>query len=876
MKLFLSTSFLLLGITIPLLCLAEATFNPEFGKNGQLTTEFSIYDDSAFAVTVQPDGKIVAAGQSENGADTDIAIARYLSDGTLDNEFNHNGQVTVAVGSGNDSGLALVVQKDGKILVAGTTDNGNDLDIAVIRLQSDGLPDMDFDQDGQVIIALPDSDDRAQSVLLQKDGKIVLAGSSEEKESSQLFLARLNSDGSLDKTFGDKGFANSSDLQYSAALGAAQQIDGHILLAGFSGTKEYKRATLFSFLENGVIDKTFANQGLALSGPEAGDSLFYDLKIGEDETILAAGATIGESYRSILLAKFTANGTTDPQFNGKGLVQIDLGVDTVAYGLAIAHDGSIYTTGSGSINQDTDFILLHFDAAGYPLQPEAVGTVEEEEEEEETQIVVNDLRIQDYREPEQTYTLTDFASYNDVARAIHILDDGTIILAGSADNGKDSDFAMLLYSPEELATTRQQGGIYTSQGKYISTTLPTMVTRNSATSGGYIRQHAETPSTIVTDRGVCYGITPAPGIKTPSELTTEYQTETNPKEEEEEGEIDFNPFKINRVLEGCTSDGNGDGEFSSSISGLTPDTTYYVRAYAVLSVSEVLPEDDEEEVVEDSPDEEEVIENTVIYGNEHQFTTKDACFIATAAHGSIDKSQVIVLRQFRDTFLKSSVLGKQLIQIYYHFSPPFAELIADHPNLQQITRILLTPISLTMSYFTLHPLMTLQLIAILLFTATLLQLLATATQSTYRKPSGASGFTLIELLVVLVIIAILAAYVGPRIMGHPEEAKRTMAAAQISSLETALETYRLDNGAYPSTEQGLQALVEAPSAGKLPPKWRKGGYMKKGKVPKDPWANEYIYLSPGTHSDFDLSSYGADHESGGEDADADINNWDIE
>ncbi len=138
------------------------------------------------------------------------------------------------------------------------------------------------------------------------------------------------------------------------------------------------------------------------------------------------------------------------------------------------------------------------------------------------------------------------------------------------------------------------------------------------------------------------------------------------------------------------------------------------------------------------------------------------------------------------------------------------------------------------------------------------------------------GFTLIELLVVLVIIGILAGYVGPRIMGHPEEAKRTMAAVQISALETALETYRLDNGAYPSTEQGMQALVEAPSVGKLPPKWREGGYMKKGKVPKDPWGNEYTYLSPGSQSDFDIISYGADGESGGEGKDADINNWETE
>jgi general secretion pathway protein G len=135
------------------------------------------------------------------------------------------------------------------------------------------------------------------------------------------------------------------------------------------------------------------------------------------------------------------------------------------------------------------------------------------------------------------------------------------------------------------------------------------------------------------------------------------------------------------------------------------------------------------------------------------------------------------------------------------------------------------------------------------------------------------GFTLIELLVVLIIIGILAGYVGPKIMGHPEEAKRTMASVQITSLETAIESYKLDNGAYPSTEQGLQALVEAPATGRLPGKWRTGGYLAKGKVPKDPWGNDYIYLCPGTHSDFDIISYGGDGQAGGEGDDVDITNW---
>lgn len=140
----------------------------------------------------------------------------------------------------------------------------------------------------------------------------------------------------------------------------------------------------------------------------------------------------------------------------------------------------------------------------------------------------------------------------------------------------------------------------------------------------------------------------------------------------------------------------------------------------------------------------------------------------------------------------------------------------------------------------------------------------------------AAGFTLIELMVVIVILGILAGLIVPRIMGRPEEAKQLKAKLQIESLETSLQLYKLDNGVYPSTEQGLQALIEPPTTGNVPQKWREGGYVEKGRLPKDPWANEFVYLSPGAHGDFDLISYGADGVPGGEGRDKDINNWEIE
>lgn len=137
-----------------------------------------------------------------------------------------------------------------------------------------------------------------------------------------------------------------------------------------------------------------------------------------------------------------------------------------------------------------------------------------------------------------------------------------------------------------------------------------------------------------------------------------------------------------------------------------------------------------------------------------------------------------------------------------------------------------------------------------------------------------NGFTLIEIMVVVIILSILAGIIIPRIAGRPEEARRTKAAVQIKQLEGALNLFKIDNGFYPSTEQGLESLVSAPTSGEEPQNYKDGGYMKK--LPNDPWGNPYAYLSPGEFGDFDLISFGADGEEGGESRDADIGNWEIE
>ncbi len=134
-----------------------------------------------------------------------------------------------------------------------------------------------------------------------------------------------------------------------------------------------------------------------------------------------------------------------------------------------------------------------------------------------------------------------------------------------------------------------------------------------------------------------------------------------------------------------------------------------------------------------------------------------------------------------------------------------------------------------------------------------------------------SGFTLIEVMVVVVILGILAALVVPKIMGRPDEARVIKARQDIQAVEAALNLYRLDNHAYPGTDQGLKALVEKPTGEPPTPNWKAGGYLDR--MPQDPWGRDYQYLNPGLHGEIDIWSYGADGQEGGEGVKADLGNW---
>jgi general secretion pathway protein G len=143
----------------------------------------------------------------------------------------------------------------------------------------------------------------------------------------------------------------------------------------------------------------------------------------------------------------------------------------------------------------------------------------------------------------------------------------------------------------------------------------------------------------------------------------------------------------------------------------------------------------------------------------------------------------------------------------------------------------------------------------------------------FSRVARSSGFTLIEILIVVVILGILAGLIVPRVMDRPDQARVVAAKSDIASIMNALKLYKLDNGVYPSSEQGLTALVKKPEGGDVPRNWKSGGYLER--LPMDPWGTDYQYLNPGIHGEVDVFSFGADRKSGGEDYNAEIGSWNL-
>jgi uncharacterized delta-60 repeat protein len=417
--------------------LSAGDLDPTFGLHGLVTTDFAGSPDWGQGVAIQADGKIVVAGYSHGAGGYDFVVARHSTDGSLDTSFDGDGKLTTDFGSLYDHAQSVVVQADGKIVVAGNSYNGisSYYDIALARYNTDGSLDTSFSGDGKLTTDFASSDDSADSVAIQADGKIIVAGSS----GGDFAVARYNTDGSLDTSLDADGKLT-TDFGGSEGDGAnsvAIQSDGKVVVAGYrgidGGNAEFAVAR---YNTDGSLDTSFAGDGRLTTF--FGYGAARSVAIQADGKIVVAGYSFTGSYYSyysFAVARYNTDGSLDTSFDGDGKLTTDFGSSSHdrASSVKIQADGKIVVAGSKTNRSSSDFAIARYNADG-SLDTSLDG----------------DGKL-----------TTDFGSASsDVARSVAIQADGKIVVAGTGYGGGNRDFAVARYQGIDIpAGDYDQNGI---------------------------------------------------------------------------------------------------------------------------------------------------------------------------------------------------------------------------------------------------------------------------------------------------------------------------------------------------------------------------------------------------------------------------------
>ena len=312
---------------------SDGSLDTTFSHNGMVNTDVGTSYDFGSSVTVQEDGKILVAGSSRNAAgNDDFALVRYNNDGSLDTTFGGDGIVTTAIGTGYDNASSVTVQADGKILVAGSSNLP--YDFALVRYNSDGSLDATFSSDGKVTTSIGGFDS-ARSVTVQADGKILAAGYCDNGINYDFALIRYNSDGSLDTTFGSTGIVSTViGTNYEAAQSVTVQSDGKILVAGYSkNTAGNDDFALVRYNNNGSLDNTFSGDGKVTTAIGTGSDIGYSVAVQADGKILLTGYSINGSNSDFALVRYNSDGSLDTTFSNDGkLTTVNDGVTFIENG----------------------------------------------------------------------------------------------------------------------------------------------------------------------------------------------------------------------------------------------------------------------------------------------------------------------------------------------------------------------------------------------------------------------------------------------------------------------------------------------------------------------------------------------------------------
>jgi uncharacterized delta-60 repeat protein len=426
MKTKKQTIVALIGLTVylttsPELFGQDGTLDLNFDTDGIVFADIGNSNNSAFSLVIQPDGKIVAAGVYFNGNENDFALMRFESDGSPDITFDTNGIAITQVGTNNDNAFALALQSDGKILAAGNGYGGSSGDFALVRYLSSGILDSTFDGDGMIFTDFNTNDDYGRSLVIQPDGKIIVAGYCFNVTDIDIAVARYLSDGSLDTTFNNDGkvitpIGNNDDWGRSVAL----QTDGKIVVAGYSFSGINMDMVIVRYLANGSLDTSFNNDGIVTLDIGSFENRAHSVIIQQDGKIVIAGFSENGVSSDYALARFTSNGMLDSTFNSVGIVTTDIAnFSDEINSLIIQSDGKLVATGYSVNGSNYEFSMAKYHSDGsLDLSFDSDGKI--------------------------TTYLTSNYSYSYSAA---LQTDGKIVAAGSATLGFNADdFALVRYN----------------------------------------------------------------------------------------------------------------------------------------------------------------------------------------------------------------------------------------------------------------------------------------------------------------------------------------------------------------------------------------------------------------------------------------------
>jgi uncharacterized delta-60 repeat protein len=340
---------------------SNGALDTTFGSNGKEVSSFGINNSKAYALVIQTDDKIVVAGEYGDESSSTFALARYSSEGIIDTTFGTDGGVSTTIGT-FASVYALALQSDGKIVAAGYTYDGSNNNFALARYNTDGTLDTTFGTDG-IVVTAGSGDDSAKALGIQSDGKIVAAGYTEVGGNKCFAVVRYNADGSRDTTFGTDGGVitaiGSSDDEINALR---IQSNGYIIVAGESKNSSNYDIALARYNSKGVLDTTFGTGGIVITAIGSGDDKAYALGILSDGSIVTAGYSVSGGKANFALLRYNSGGSLITGFGTGGKVTTAIGSgNSWAHALAVQSNGRPVVAGwydNGVV--DNYFVLARY------------------------------------------------------------------------------------------------------------------------------------------------------------------------------------------------------------------------------------------------------------------------------------------------------------------------------------------------------------------------------------------------------------------------------------------------------------------------------------------------------------------------------------